>query len=502
MTISTRLKIAALLPIGAAALVLLVISLFSRTLEDTRERNVTAARIINEVHELSTLAYSYLLVHNERSQQQFMLRHTSISALLDTLSPVKGEQQYLLRSIRKNHGTVRSTFLKLVESYERLPHGRNSALSGEAEQRLAGHLSVRLKEMSSDAFRLSTLIIQDMHTTQRAFNTLISLLSVATAAVVSLILAGMTRSVIQSIEKLRKGAEIIGTGDLDHRTGLTGSDEIGQLSRAFDRMTEQLQTVTVSKDALVHEITERERAEESIRSLNAQLEQKLAELDAANKELEAFSYSASHDLRAPLRSIEGFSRALLEDCSDRLDEQGMHYLRRIRTASRHMADLIENVLKLSHITRYEMKTEPVDLSELVHELAAELAEAEPGRRVELSIQNGIIAHGDMHLLRILLDNLVRNAWKFTGKQAAARIEFGMTDGPGGNRVFYLRDNGAGFDKNYASKLFIPFQRLHSPSEFPGTGIGLATVQRIINRHGGRVWAEGEPGKGATFSFTL
>jgi light-regulated signal transduction histidine kinase (bacteriophytochrome) len=225
------------------------------------------------------------------------------------------------------------------------------------------------------------------------------------------------------------------------------------------------------------------------------------ELEQANKELEAFSYSVSHDLRAPLRSIDGFSQALLEDYEDKLEAEGKDYLRRVRAASQRMSQLIDDMLNLSRITRAEMRSENVNLSALAEAIAAEIQEAQPERQVEFVIGKDISAQGDPHLLRVVLENLLSNAWRFTSKHPRARIEFGATQQEG-KPVYFMRDDGAGFDMAYVDKLFVPFQRLHTETEFPGTGIGMATVQRIIRRHGGSIWAKGEVEKGATFYFTL
>lgn len=253
------------------------------------------------------------------------------------------------------------------------------------------------------------------------------------------------------------------------------------------------------------DITERKLAEEDLKKYREHLEELVRErtikLEASNKELEAFSYSASHDLRAPLRTIEGFSQALLEDCEDKLDIQGKNYLIRISAATRRMAELIEDLLQLSRITRTEMNMGKINLTGIVRSVIDELQKSQPQRHVEIRIADGLEEIADSKLMRIVLENLLGNAWKFTEKQAKVVIEFGCTK-EGKNKVYFIRDNGVGFDMAYADKLFVPFQRLHTEEEFPGTGIGLATVRRIIHRHGGKVWTEGETGKGATFYFSL
>jgi light-regulated signal transduction histidine kinase (bacteriophytochrome) len=246
---------------------------------------------------------------------------------------------------------------------------------------------------------------------------------------------------------------------------------------------------------------ELEAANEDLENANRDLEETNRELEGANRELEAFSYSVSHDLRAPLRSIEGFSQILLEDYARQLDDEGLGYLHRVRSASRRMALLIDDLLDLSRVTRTEMRRQTVDLSALARDIAEELRKSEPGRKVEFEIEDGLVANGDARLLRVALWNLLDNAWKFTEKEPDPRIRFASTLREG-RRVYCVTDNGAGFDARYSDKLFGAFQRLHPSEEFEGTGIGLATVARIVHRHGGEVWAEGRVGEGAAFFFTL
>ena len=238
-----------------------------------------------------------------------------------------------------------------------------------------------------------------------------------------------------------------------------------------------------------------------VRTLNTELELRVGELDAANEELSSFAYAVSHDLRAPLRAIDGFSEILVQDKTEALGEDGREHLTRVRRAAQHMGDLIDALLELSRTSRAELRREPVDLSALAREIAGQHARQSPARAVSLRVEDGLQVEADERLLRSVLGNLIGNAWKFTRPVTAPTVEVGAVQ-HNGSRAFYVRDNGVGFDATYKQKLFTPFQRLHSVREFEGTGIGLATVRRVIRRHGGETWAESVPGKGATFYFTL
>jgi hypothetical protein len=329
---------------------------------------------------------------------------------------------------------------------------------------------------------------------RRMFINLMTLLPFVLTAFVIAIEIGK-RSIADRVEKLKEAAHKIADGELDVRVApsVVGG-EFGDLALSFDHMTNRL----------AENLAEIKLAQSEIKLLNADLEKKVAkrtaQLETLLKEHEAFNYSVSHDLRAPLRHINGYTNLLTEELGGNVPPQCRHYLERICAATGKMGELIDDLLEFSRISREEMRSEIVDLSQLANEVVNTLRETEPERLVETAIAPGLMAVGDTNLLRIVLQNLLGNAWKYTNQKPVAHIELGKVT-VGDEETFYIKDNGAGFDMAYKDKLFAVFQRLHG-SDYEGTGIGLATVERIILRHNGRIWAESTIGEGATFYFVL
>jgi signal transduction histidine kinase len=379
--------------------------------------------------------------------------------------------------------------------------------------RIAGRELVLYKRIVSDREILGTIFLRaDYELPDRVWDYVVIAAAVALLAmIVALALSARLARVVTTpvLDVAAIARDVVEHGDYSRRARKRSDDEVGALADAFNGMLDEIQRRTgelaASNDALERHVAERTRAEAEVLRLNAELEDRVrertAQLEAANHELEAFSFSVSHDLRAPLRAVDGFSQALLEDFPDNVPDEARRYLARIRAATLRMGQLIEDLLNLSRVSRGALERVPVDLAELARQVVADLRQHDPARAVEVSVWNGMDTLGDPRLLRAALENLIGNAWKFTARTAAPRIEIGALR-ESGRQVFFVRDNGAGFSMDYADKLFAPFQRLHSGNEFAGTGIGLATVQRIVYRHGGRIWADAQVGAGATFFFTL
>jgi signal transduction histidine kinase len=338
-------------------------------------------------------------------------------------------------------------------------------------------------------------------------------ISIGFLALVGGLLVAMHRDLLRVLPQLTAGFQRFGAGKFDQPIPVANHDELGDLAAGANKMAEslaraqaQLVKARQELEAKVEERTaELSKANEAVKQMNQELERRVEErteqLRLANRELESFSYSVAHNLQTPLRGMNGFADVLLADYGATLNGEAKDCLQQIIKNSQRMSELIDALLLLSRVARVELRTTMVDLSSLVRSVVKELATAEPRAAYELVVAEQVRAELDPHLARAVFDNLLGNAWKFTSKVAVPRLEFGVIE-ENGRRTFFLRDNGAGFDMAYKDKLFRPFQRLHTIAEFPGTGVGLASVQRILERHGGRIWAEGAVGGGATFYFTL
>jgi signal transduction histidine kinase len=470
MKISTKLLLSMFVPALLALLVIVALAFSYQDMRRTQANGDTVREIRTSITELNHIVFSYILYHEERPKQQFLEEHDQLTKLIMGTQLQNPDQQRLLDSIRENSVSMKDNFSQLVSNYE-----RSTGSSGltETNDRLVSLLLQKSYEADTNAALLRSQVDAGINDTETRTIGLILLVLVLATIPLTILLFQTRRSITTSLSTLNKGTAIIGSGNLNYRIETKARDELGDLARSFNQMTSNLNNVTASK----------------------------TELEAANKELEAFSYSVSHDLRTPLRSLEGFSSALLEGYNDKLDEKGQHYLERLRAASVLMGQLIDDILKLSRITRAEFRKETVDISQLAETVVTELRSVDPERQVEVMIKPNLVTRGDPRLLLIALQNLIGNAWKFTSKVPSAKIEIGDTNHEG-TPAYFIRDNGAGFDMTYADKLFQPFQRLHKATDYPGTGIGLATVQRIIRRHGGKIWAESTEGRGTTFYFTL
>ena len=369
----------------------------------------------------------------------------------------------------------------------------------------AAHLTAEIEAMrrARDAFmvRLDVAARPDRKRLRAAFATARDsqeqalIINIIVACVALVLMAVLSRRIIhrtvKSLWAVAEGVERLAGGDFSKTIDVAPGDELGDLAREANRAAVRL------REYREHAERETERAHTAL----IEAQRQAREAETANKELEAFSYSVSHDLRGPLRGIDGFSQALIEDAAERLTPEDNNHLRRIRAGAQRMGELIDDLLRLSRVSRGNLKKEHVDLSALVHVVLGELRKTSPDRNVSLVVQNSVRAYADPRLIRITLENLLGNAWKFTSKKSEAQIEFGARNDPEGV-TYFVRDNGAGFDMQYVDRLFGAFQRLHTDKEFPGTGIGLATVQRIVRRHGGKIWVEASPGHGATFFVTL
>jgi signal transduction histidine kinase len=473
MQLRTRFRITAAASLGATLLLAGVVIQSVRQTNRAEEELGVARALVKEQYERALFRDDVLVSGALRARAQYDQRTANMARRLEAARNLftRAEERDQVAELENLLGRSTALFREITERDDLERAGAAPLpMASELRQRsrvalmmLAHDISARAGQLEAHA---SDRLAETQRWSQRALIFLLAAVVVVTA--VNSRMASVT--VERRIVTLRDGANQVAAGNLDHRIQISGDDELADLARTFDAMAARLQASYSS-------------------------------LETSNRELEAFSYAVSHDLRAPLRSVAGFSQAALEDYGPQLDATGRQYLELASEAAREMGQLIDDLLRLSRVTRAEMLRQPVDLSALATSIVEELQRAEPERRVVAEVAPDLTVHGDPALLRQVMENLIRNAWKFTSRHSTARIRVGRQRSRGLD-AYVVADDGAGFDMAYLDKLFNPFQRLHRTVEFPGTGIGLATVRRIVRRHGGDTWAEGEVEKGATIYFTL
>lgn len=476
MNISTKLRLATVTVFAAIGLIAAAIWLAYVEVEDANRQRQQTTGIARGLTELRLVTFEYALLRHERPRAQWHRVSQRIDRLIADNHFSLAAHKEILAGLREKRANATSIFAEFASAAAAGDGGaRSDETNRRFEAQLLGRLLVGQQDSLEDAFRLTDLATGRINVAQQRVLTVIA----GGIGLIALIAGGafwlVRRDVIAPIVKLQQATREIAAGNWSYKPGIGGDDEIGALARNFESMARRLEATFT------------------------EIERKNLQLAALNQELEAFSYSVSHDLRAPLRSLDGFSLALIEDYGDKLDEEGKDTLGRIRAACRRMGELIDDLLRLSQVTRTNLKLKRVDLSAMAQAVAESL---QGDRTTEWAIEQGMTATADAELMGILMQNLLQNAWKFAGKTQAATIRVGTTQDSDGEKAYFIADNGAGFDMAHAGRLFGAFQRLHRADEFPGTGIGLAIVQRIVRRHGGRIWAEAKPGEGATFFFTV
>jgi signal transduction histidine kinase len=558
MQIKQRLKINAIASAITVFIIIIVSSLTLYKIYQAVEESNIANRLMATTLERVALRIDYQRTGDKRAKEQWVAKHEQLGQLLKEASHIfrDAEDKKTINEMINTQESVGRIFAAIVSNREEKLSGPHHAdLSQEVENLLLSQLNMRVYTNTLQVGKLQKSSTEVLFSALRlGGGGIVSVLAILIAAAV-INSWTMSRAITNRVRMLRDGALVIGGGDLDHKIDVKGDDEFAELSDAFNDMTVKLRG---SYHDLEREINERRRADEQLqkaygeleervqertkelKELNDTLEQRISErtvelraanetlrdsrvaalnlmrdaldarketevtneeLEFSNKELESFIYSVSHDLRGPLRHISGFADLLMKDMAGKLDEKGKRYLSRVCAGSERMSRLIDDLLNLSRISRQEIERNEVNVSTMAASVIAVLREAHPGRSVEVDIKEGLTASADPGLIEVVLSNLLGNAWKFTAKTEHAFIELGATE-QRDKIIYYVRDNGAGFDQQYAGKMFWPFHRLHSESEFEGTGIGLAIVDRIVRRHGGKIWAEGAEGKGATVYFSL
>jgi signal transduction histidine kinase len=472
--------------------IIIMIALFSLSIYFELTRSVSEHRknyenlnaIIQGVFELNLLTTEYLSVRSKRSETQWKKRHASLTnQILISSRGVDSKSRQLLMRARLDLANIRGLFFKILVAHQQIAIDNNKH-NERLIKRLADQVRLTSQKVVSDINRTGSLTLEILKETEAKAIRSLQFLMVLVFFVLVGIMVWVQRSFIVPITKLKDYSEKLIEGDYHREVKIKGNNEMGDLAGSFN-------TLAITIADKIDRLTEQ----------TVYLEDSKVQLEATNKELESYAYSISHDLRSPLRSIDGFSLVLLEDYGDSLDEEALGYLQRIRAGTKKMSELITELLNISRIMKEGMKLQEVDLLQIANEEITILEDTYIDKQIQFSCTNLTGVVGDKALLRSVIENLLNNAVKYSQKQALIIVEMGMTE-IDNQAVFFVKDNGVGFDMKHKNKLFKPFQRLHKVNEFEGSGIGLATVQRILSRHNGEIWAESEIGKGAVFYFTL
>lgn len=497
MTIRKKIHLCMALAISLAVATSLVVFYRGQLLKESIQVETFLDQVIQGTSELNYLARGDVLYQGERYRTQWYHRHASLEKILLGTKLNGEDEKAALKKMLQDMKVIKGLFERIAsndESARRLT-GDAREMKLDSNKRVTARLLARIHVMENDAARLAETNSRKVFAVQKRVFLVILTLSLSMILVIAIITFVLNRNVMGGLTAFKEGAEAVSSGNLDHRIAIHSNDEIDQVSRAFNDMTTKLQETYRELQKSHDELEKRVEARTEI------LQERTEQLADANRELESFSYSVSHDLQSPLRAIDGYSRMILRKHADCFDDEALTKFNVIRANTQLMSRLINDLLGFSRLGKAHLSFARLEMDVMIREVWEEILAANPDRRLKLAIGAIPPATGDRGLIRQVLANLLENAAKFTRQRPEALIEV-SGDRKDSECIYAVRDNGVGFDMQYHDKMFGVFQRLHGSDEFEGTGVGLAIVQRIVHRHGGRVWAEGTIDEGACFYFTL